>query len=185
MLAGLRRPSLLGLPPLAALLCTVASVVIRVGTGGLRVDDRFPTSAVSLVTIALFVAALLLSLFFLWRTCLRPDAAPLELRQVRRAALLACLAAAPMLPMLSNDVFSVLAYGDLALRGIDPYAASTELFRSRFFGYVNPGWSTAPCVYGPVTLLLAVACVAGGQGSLPLSLALYKLVSLAACLALV
>ena len=64
------------------------------------------------------------------------------------------LACAPMLPLLSNDIFSVLAYGDLAFRtDTDPFTLSAPgLLASRYFPFVSPSWMSAPCVYGPVQL---------------------------------
>jgi hypothetical protein len=136
----------LWLAALAAALCTAASFVIRVGTGTLRVAGVFPSLGISISTAALFLAALGLSLYMLIGLCLRNEGPAPELASVRKAAFAACIASAPMLPMLSNDVFSVLAYGDLALRGIDPFSSGGVLSQSRFFAWVGAGWADAPCV---------------------------------------
>jgi hypothetical protein len=175
----------LWMPPLAALLCVAASCLIRLHTGGLRVDENYPALGVSIATAFLFLAALAVSLVFLVKTCLDERAALLDLRQVRNTAFAACLVAAFMLPMLSNDVFSVLAYGDLALRGIDPFSNPSDLSQSAFFSYVGDSWKSAPCVYGPVALILSATCVWLGMGNIYLAFFFFKLFSLAACLILV
>jgi hypothetical protein len=90
-----------------------------------------------------------------------------------------------MLPMLSNDVFSVLTYGDLALRGIDTFAYPADLSRSVFFPYVGEAWKSAPCAYGPLTLVIAAAAVWLGMGDVLLAFVIFKLFALAASLLLV
>lgn len=183
-LAGLRQ-SRLWMPSLAALMCVAASCLIRLHTGGLKVDENYPSLGVSIATVLIFIAALALSLLFFACTCLNDRAFPLEARQVRRAAYTACFIAAFMLPMLSNDVFSVLAYGDLALRGIGAFVYPADLSPSVFYPYVGEAWKTAPCVYGPLSLAIAAAAVWLGMGDPLLALLIFKLFALAASLLLV
>jgi hypothetical protein len=178
------RPRL-WMPPLAALLCVAASCLIRLHTGGLKVDENYPSLGVSIATVFIFLAALALSLLFYARTCLNERASPIEARRVRNAAYAACIIAAFMLPMLSNDVFSVLAYGDLALRGVDIFAYPADLSPSVFSPYVGEAWKSAPCVYGPLTLVIAAAAAWLGMGDVALALLAFKLFALAASLLLV
>jgi hypothetical protein len=168
--------------PLAAALCTAASFVIRVGTGSIKVAGVFPPLAISITTATLFLASLGLSLYLLVGICLRKDGPAPELASVRNAAFAACLAAAPMLPMLSNDVFSLLAYGELALRGVDPFTSGAALSQSSYYAWVGAGWTHAPSVYGPATVLLSALSVWAGAGNLYAALAIFKLICLLASL---
>ncbi len=187
MSEALRRlwQSRLWMPPLSALLCVAASCLIRLHTGGLKVDENYPTLGVSIATTSIFMAALALSLFFFVRSCMEDRAFALDARRVRNAAVAACLVSAFMLPMLSNDVFSVLAYGDLALSGVDTFTCPADLSRSVFFPYVGEAWKSAPCVYGPLTLVIAATAAWIGMGEVVPALCAFKLFALIASLLLV
>lgn len=91
------------------------------------------------------------------------------------------VASAAMLPLLSNDVFSVLAYVDLALHTeVDPFTLPRPgLLASRFFPLVSPSWMNAPCAYGPLQLAFWAPSVAV-RGGVAVSLAIVKLLALAA-----
>jgi hypothetical protein len=100
------------------------------------------------------------------------------------AAGLAGLGAAT-LPLLSNDVFSLLAYVDLAWNStVNPLTLPPPGLRaSRFFAEVSPVWVFMPCVYGPLTLyvwapVLTASTVLG-------AVAVAKLPALAATLAVI
>ena len=79
---------------------------------------------------------------------------PPRLRVQLRAALAVGAIAALMLPFLSNDLFSVLAYTDLAWNStVNPLTLRAPGLRaSRFFHVVSPAWNWTPCVYGPLQL---------------------------------
>ena len=83
-----------------------------------------------------------------------------------------------MLPMLSNDIFSMLTYGDAANRGVDVYIDTHSNAISPYFDFVSDLWKKAPCVYGPVCLsTLRIAALVGG-GNLFIAIASYKLLIL-------
>ena len=83
-----------------------------------------------------------------------------------------------MLPMLSNDIFSLLTYGDAANRGIDVYTDTHSYSVSPYFEFVSNLWRTAPCVYGPVCLSMSRIAAFIGQGHLLLALLAYKVIAL-------
>lgn len=57
-------------------------------------------------------------------------------------------------PLLSNDVYSYSAQGEMITRGIDPTAyGPVMLGRGEFLYPVDPVWRTAPAPYGPVSIL--------------------------------
>ncbi len=83
-----------------------------------------------------------------------------------------------MLPMLSNDIFSLLTYGDAANRGVDVYIDTHSNGISPYFDFVSDLWRKAPCVYGPVCLSMARIAAMIGGGHLLLAIAAYKLLAL-------
>jgi hypothetical protein len=126
-------------------------------TGSLKVDESYPTDSVGTVLFlgllggwALLVAG--------WRgMLLRPPAAP------RRLAFVGLGVGALMLPMISNDVFSVFAYGSLAARGRDVYTSAAALPDSPWFSWIGQRWNTKVCVYGPTTLLATLPSALAGN----------------------
>ncbi len=63
-------------------------------------------------------------------------------------------------PLLSNDVYSYAAQGEMASRGFDPTAVGpVVLGRGDMLRAVDPTWRTAPAPYGPVWIGLSEAVV--------------------------
>lgn len=63
-------------------------------------------------------------------------------------------------PLLSNDVYSYVAQGEMASRGIDPSSVGpVELGRNDFTSGADPVWRSAPAPYGPVAVLAARSAV--------------------------
>lgn len=59
-------------------------------------------------------------------------------------------------PILSNDVYSYAAQGEMATRGVDPTAVGPyALSRGPFLNAVDPIWRDAPAPYGPVAIELS------------------------------
>lgn len=79
-------------------------------------------------------------------------------RLVVAAVVLVVWAVPPLLstPILSNDVYSYAAQGEMASRGIDPTAFGPyALSRGPFLNAVDPIWRDAPAPYGPVAITLS------------------------------
>lgn len=146
-------------------LVTAASWGRWAATGSLKVDESYPSEAVGTLLFGVLVAGWAL-LVLGWRGMLSrppPDA--------RRLAFTGLAVAALMLPMISNDIFSVLAYGDLAARGRDVYTTSAALPDSRWFAWIGEHWNEKVCVYGPTTLTLVLpSALSGGNPWLALAL---------------
>jgi len=63
-------------------------------------------------------------------------------------------------PLLSNDVYSYVAQGEMASRGVDPTAnGPNTLGRGDIMRAVDPMWRNAPAPYGPVWIGLSKAVV--------------------------
>jgi alpha-1,6-mannosyltransferase len=63
-------------------------------------------------------------------------------------------------PLLSNDVYSYVAQGEMASRDIDPTSVGpVALARSDWLRQVDPVWRAAPAPYGPVAIGVSEAVV--------------------------
>lgn len=59
-------------------------------------------------------------------------------------------------PLLSNDVYSYAAQGEMAARGIDPTVVGPyALHRGPYLNAADPIWRDAPAPYGPVAIQLS------------------------------
>lgn len=79
-------------------------------------------------------------------------------RLVVAAVVLGLWALPPLLgtPILSNDVYSYAAQGEMASRGVDPTSVGPyALSRGPFLNAVDPIWRDAPAPYGPVAIVLS------------------------------
>ncbi len=134
-------------------------------TSSLKVDESYPGRAVGLALLGALIAGWGLAIAG-WRGMLaNPPARP------RKTAFLALGVAAGMLPMLSNDLFSVLSYGAVAAGGHDVYTTTSGLAQGDFFPWLGAHWSNTPCVYGPTTLIASLpAGLARGNPWLGLAL---------------
>jgi hypothetical protein len=126
-----------------------------------------PGPVVAAVCFALAITGLALAWVRLL-AAVRPERGPrparIRLVVVALAAWWLPLAAAP--PLLSNDVYSYVAQGTLAARGLDPtMAAPVRLGVDPAFLQVDPIWSRTPSPYGPTATVLTRAAVeVSGQG---------------------
>ncbi len=148
-------------------LVTLASWGRWLATGSLKVDENYPGRAVGGLLFMMLLCGWAL-LVLGWHGLLaRPPERP------RRLALLGLAVAAPMLPMLSNDLFSLFTYGSLAARGHDVYTTAAGLPDSYWYPWVGERWNRVVCVYGPTTLLAIMPAALAGQSAW-LALAIYK-----------
>jgi hypothetical protein len=154
----------------------VAMSWLRVYVAGtIKVDGHGLAGLPVYVVFFTFIASLgvySVSLYKLWKdnTLTSPE--------VRLVSYILAVLFSLMLPMLSNDIFSLLTYGDSANRGIDVYIDTHSFMVSPYFEFVSNLWKTAPCVYGPIPLSTSRIATGIGAGHLLLSLAVYKALAL-------
>jgi hypothetical protein len=149
---------------------TGCSWIRYVVTGSPKVDENYPAlvpGTCLLVGLALGWALLV----FGWYGLLTR---PVPTSTARRLAFAGLALTTPMLPLLSNDVYSLLTYASLAARGRDVYATAA-LSQSPFFAWVGQTWNTKVCVYGPTTLVSAIPATLFGANPWA-ALALLRLV---------
>jgi hypothetical protein len=142
-----------------AFILTVCSWGRWLATGSVKIDENPPPPAAGYL---LFTGVVLgWSLMILgWRGMLTTP-----VPNPRRLAYLGVAITAFMLPLLSNDVFSVLTYGSLAAKGHDVYTSAAALPLSPWYTWTGERWRDTICVYGPTTLLWTLP--AGLAGSNP------------------
>jgi hypothetical protein len=136
---------------------TACSWARWLATGSLKVDENYPSKLMGTGLFVVLLAAYSL-LVFGWRGLLeRPPKSP------RRLAFLGLGFAGLMLPMLSNDIFSVFAYGSIAARGHDVYTTTRGFTQGVFYPWVGERWSEKVCVYGPSSLIGAMPAALAGD----------------------
>lgn len=113
-----------------------------------------------------------------------PEPRPgISLEQILVGSVLLQLVASLALPLTSNDLFSNLAYGDLAAHGYNPYLVGPgALPANPFQAMVGERWLNTPIAYGPVLARLSHFAV---TGSLLSSVVSFKLLMLAVSIAIV
>jgi hypothetical protein len=161
---------------LLSCLVIVAASWFRVYIAGtVKVDGHGLSGAPVYIVFFAFVIALALysvSLYRLWR------ADVLSASEIKIVAYILAGIFSLMLPMLSNDMFSMFTYGDAANKGVDVYTDIHSYGVSPYYDFVSDLWKKAPCVYGPVCLnTIRIAALIGG-GHLLFTLAAYKLLVL-------
>jgi len=80
-------------------------------------------------------------------------------------------------PLLSNDVYSYVAQGEMASRGIDPSSVGpVELGRNDFTSGADPVWRSAPAPYGPVAVIAARSAVQLARHNQVAAINFYRLI---------
>jgi alpha-1,6-mannosyltransferase len=62
-------------------------------------------------------------------------------------------------PLYSQDLFTYLAQGDLALHGLNPYHYGVSVLGDHLSANVDPTWQNTPTPYGPLFVLIAKCVV--------------------------
>lgn len=109
------------------------------------------------------VGAGLLSAAWIGLVGLSRDRRRSERSRIRLVVAMLALWSVPILlgpPLLSNDVYSYAAQGELASQGVDPTATGPiALERGEFLRAADPVWRRAPAPYGPVAIAASEAVV--------------------------
>lgn len=162
----------------AAAVITVSSYIRWAVTGSVKVDGNYPKGPALVLNIILFLVSLAVAGYAYVKVVLRRDGWDLDLGQVKKLAVITAIIAVFMMPMLSNDVFSRLAYGDMLTKGMNPYSRPELLKDSIYAPLIGACWAKAPCVYGPMTVLIDSAAALAGRHSLAAALAVLDIFQL-------
>ncbi len=144
---------------------SVLLATMAVGAGGILVTDPLLTGGPlswiryghgrDLATMALYlgVGMIVWAWVRLGRDVLA-GTATVQHVQVAGAVWIAPMVLSP--PLFTRDVYSYLAQGALALRGLDPYQVGpSELPPGPIADNVHYAWQTTPAPYGPLFILIA------------------------------
>jgi hypothetical protein len=131
-----------------AALLTLVSWLRYWSTGSVKVDENYPEA---IPAVFLFLLSLS-GIYLLWEGIRHPSH---TLKQARISAGLAFLVSFFMLPAFSNDLFSLLAYGEAWYAGNDIYSDPAWSTATHWEDYVGSRWKETPSVYGPFSLLIA------------------------------
>jgi alpha-1,6-mannosyltransferase len=138
------------------------------------------------VTVFVGIALLVLGWLMLWRFCLpaRAGTSPvMPTRSIQRTFVLWVLPLVFTAPLFTQDIYSYLAQGSIAVQGLDPYSAGpvdllgvdNDLARS-----VPLEWAHSPAPYGPVAVgIAAVVSLVTGDVIGP-AVVLHRLISIIA-----
>ena len=102
----------------------------------------------------------------------------MDLNEVKKLAFILIALFSLMVPMLSNDIFSYLVFGDAANKGADVYTNSQCTHYSTFYPYITGMWTSSTCAYGTVVLALAMLATWIGAGKILVALMVYKVMIL-------
>ena len=165
LLDQLRPSRLLSGTVLLGLVGSVLLAVMAVGAGGILVTDPLITGGPlswiryghghDLATVVLYlgVGMIVWAWVRLGRDVLSGTAT------VRRVQVAGAVWTAPVLlspPLFTRDVYSYLAQGALAVRGLDPYQVGpATLPPGAIADNVHYVWQTTPAPYGPLFILIA------------------------------
>lgn len=168
---------------LTGVLSMVAASYVRyVSTGSLRVNENPIYGLPLALSVGLASLGLALGVFVWYRVVTKAGDFHLNPRQTFCLAMLSTLFSLPMLPMLSNDIFSLLGFGEILAQGYNPYLRGDVLYQTEYINYVDPKWANIICPYGPFNLFLFYLSAALGKTVLT-SIWIYKILCLAACVA--
>ncbi len=160
-------------PAVAGVLSTLV-LVLAMGRSAVPVGMSLPVSFWGVLSparagggwaAALVVVALAVLLAAWWRLL---ALAARGLLAVRTTSWVVGLWLAPVLlgpPLLSLDAYAYLAQGEMAARGLDPYAAGpVALGGDPVLHWVDPVWRASPTPYGPISLVALRAVALLGHG---------------------
>ncbi|MBV9312776.1 MAG: polyprenol phosphomannose-dependent alpha 1,6 mannosyltransferase MptB [Pseudonocardia sp.] len=100
-------------------------------------------------------------------------------RVVLRTAVVWILPVVAAPPLFSRDVFSYLAYGEMPLRGFDPYSGGPSALTGPIADNVHWFWQDTPAAYGPLFILLAKGVVSIAGENMVVGVILMRLVMMA------
>jgi hypothetical protein len=163
----------------AGLLLIAGAAAYRAAAAGTFRIDEMELSWVPYQVVRLLLVGGLFALYggHLLRLFARQAGHPRTWRREIGVALLLQVTAALAIPVLCNDLFNYLLFGNLeAQRHISAATASAaELLSDPFQQWIGDAWRTVPCPYGPLSIgHFALVSWLGGGRVVP-SLVFYKI----------
>ncbi len=154
----------------------IASYIRYFTTGSIKVDQNYMTGMPMVLNLLLVTVGLCLFGWAYYKVIFNKEDYKLSPLETRNLAILLALISAPMLPMLSNDVFSLFTWGDLAAMGINPYEDGKLLVHSSFHPYVGDKYKYLACLYGPINIFIVICAVFIGGKNILGVYAIFKII---------
>jgi len=157
-----KRKEILGLLACVAVLVLVSWTKVLF-TGSIKVDDNPLEHWIGIATVIVFAVSLMVYGRAYYKFFKSPDSFSLSHYQIKLLGYAHVILGSLMLPILSNDIFLYLAYGDLSNMGYDVFTQQNIMGYSKWIDLVG-NWKDSPYLYGPITLWISkFANWAGGS----------------------
>lgn len=160
---------------IGAFLIVLSSILRAFWADSVMVDNHALTGTPALFIYCLFIGGLG---WYSWNFCQFWCHDNLFLPSLRRLSYGMVLLFSLMPPMLSNDVFSLLTYGDLANHGVDIFNQAHLSGQSVFLSYDNPNAADGPNVYGPLCIAFMRLATFFSANNIAAALIAFKFVTL-------
>jgi hypothetical protein len=150
---------------LACLLIVLASWTRWYFTGSLKADENYienNTWALNLYIFSYFSGFLLLVHTY-YKIIFRKDGFDMSLNETRTLSLIGNVIFFFMTVIFASDIYTYLAEGELATRGIFTYTNGELVKDSKFIEYVSNWWKDCPNHYGPPLLFMFYTSVFIGK----------------------
>lgn len=144
-------------------------------TGSLKVDDNPLPQPIGIVTFLVFTTALFLYGRVYYKLYVSANSLTVSHKQLKQLGYLLIIFSSLMLPILSNDIFLYIAYGEVSNRGVDVFSNQHVLRYSQWLPYIGD-WKSSPYLYGPTTLWISKLANWIGGNSIVMVLVVFKLI---------
>lgn len=161
------------------LVCVLALLIVSwsklLFTGNIKVDNNPLSTFHGIVVLILFSLSLFTYGNVYGKFFKNASYLTISHQQLKVYGYIHIVLASLMLPILSNDIFLYLAYGDLSNMGHDIFTRSDVMIQSKWLNYVG-NWKDSPYLYGPVTLWISKIANWSGGNNILLVLIVFKLI---------
>jgi len=150
---------------LACLLIVIASWTRWYFTGSLKADENYIENnllALNFYIFSYFSGFLLLVITY-YKIIFRKTGFDLSLIETRNLSWIANIILFFMTVIFASDIYTYLAEGELATRGVFTYANGELVKSSNFIEYVSFWWKDCPSHYGPPLLFMFFSSVLIGK----------------------
>lgn len=144
-------------------------------TGSIKVDDNPFGKVEDWVIVISYLSLILLVGYQYYRLYKEADGSTLTFKQIKRFGYGILVLSGLMLPILSNDIFLYIAYGDVSNLGVDVFTQKNTLSQSKWLPYIGK-WVESPYLYGPLTLWVGKMANALGGNNIFLVYYIIKLI---------
>lgn len=161
----------------AALIILLISILRFLMVGSIGLEQGTPNPTQSNILFVLFLVSIALTLVGYYQALLKSEALEYNIKEIKFLSFILVFISIFTLPLLSSDIFIYMVCGDVAnISGINPYTDFKFFDQSQYYQFVSPTWKgKAINVYGPVNLFIMQLSALIGNGSIWISILVYKI----------